>query len=144
MQESFSGDIQGDGVVEFLQAGRADGSASFAGLERVTGKLAGREGTFVLQDTGIVDGSIVSGDWFVVPGSGTGQLAGLRGDGGFRAASVRAPRSTWTTGSNDRRYPPDRPGSLGRASDAVVLREQRARIRQDQYSGSAAADGMVL
>ena len=40
VQESFSGDIQGDGVVEFLQAGGADGSASFAGLERVTGKLA--------------------------------------------------------------------------------------------------------
>ena len=85
VQESFSGDIQGEGVVEFLQAGRADGSASFAGLERVTGELAGRAGTFVLQDTGTVDGSIVSGDWFVVPGSGTGQLAGLRGDGGFRA-----------------------------------------------------------
>jgi hypothetical protein len=32
-----------------------------------------------------VEGSIVSGDWFVVPGSGTGQLAGLRGEGGFRA-----------------------------------------------------------
>ncbi len=85
VEESFSGDIQGEGVVEFLQAGRADGSASFAGLERVTGELAGREGTFVLQDAGTVDGSIVSGDWFVVPGSGTGQLAGLRGDGGFRA-----------------------------------------------------------
>ncbi len=85
VEESFSGDIQGDGVVEFLQAGRADGSASLAGLERVTGELAGREGTFVLQDSGTVDGSIVSGDWFVVPGSGTGQLAGLRGDGGFRA-----------------------------------------------------------
>jgi hypothetical protein len=27
----------------------------------------------------------VSGDWFVIPGSGTGQLAGLRGTGGFRA-----------------------------------------------------------
>ena len=51
----------------------------------MTGELAGREGTFVLQDAGTVDGSIVSGDWFVVPGSGTGQLAGLRGDGGFRA-----------------------------------------------------------
>ena len=85
MRESFSGDIEGDGVVEFLQAGRADGSASFVGIERVTGKLAGREGTFLLQDAGTVEGSIVSGGWFVVPGSGTGQLAGLRGDGGFRA-----------------------------------------------------------
>jgi Protein of unknown function (DUF3224) len=32
-----------------------------------------------------VTGSVVAGDWFVVPGSGTGELAGLRGEGGFRA-----------------------------------------------------------
>jgi Protein of unknown function (DUF3224) len=85
VQESFNGDIEGEGVVEFLQAGRANGSASFVGIERVTGRLAGRQGTFLLQDAGMVEGSIVSGDWFVVPGSGTGQLAGLRGKGGFRA-----------------------------------------------------------
>jgi Protein of unknown function (DUF3224) len=85
VQESFAGDIEGDGEVEFLQAGRADGSASFVGIERVTGTLAGREGTFLLQDAGTVAGTVVSGDWFVVPGSGTGQLAGLRGEGGFRA-----------------------------------------------------------
>ncbi len=30
-------------------------------------------------------GTTVSGDWFVVPGSGTGELAGLRGEGGFSA-----------------------------------------------------------
>lgn len=85
VQESFDGDIQGEGEVEFLQAGRADGSASFVGIERVSGKVGGREGTFLLQDAGTVQGSVVSGDWFVVPGSGTGQLAGLRGEGGFRA-----------------------------------------------------------
>jgi hypothetical protein len=83
--ESFDGDIQGEGEVEFLQAGRADGSASFVGIERVSGKVGSREGTFLLQDAGTVQGSVVSGDWFVVPGSGTGQLAGLRGEGGFRA-----------------------------------------------------------
>ncbi|OLB63913.1 MAG: hypothetical protein AUI10_13385 [Actinobacteria bacterium 13_2_20CM_2_72_6] len=85
VEESFSGDIEGDGVVEFLQVAGADGSASFVGIERVTGSVAGREGTFVLQDSGTVEGDIVSGEWFVVPGSGTGGLAGLRGTGGFRA-----------------------------------------------------------
>jgi hypothetical protein len=85
VEESFSGDIAGDGVVEFLQAARADGSASFVGIERVTGTVAGRAGTFLLQDAGTVEGSIVSGTWFVIPGSGTGELAGLRGEGGFRA-----------------------------------------------------------
>jgi hypothetical protein len=85
VEESFSGGISGDGVVEFLQAARADGSASFVGIERVTGSVAGREGTFLLQDAGTVKDNIVSGDWFVIPGSGTGKLAGLRGTGGFRA-----------------------------------------------------------
>ena len=85
VEESFNGDITGDGVVEFLQAAQADGSASFVGIERVTGAVGGREGTFLLQDAGTVAGSIVSGDWFVIPGSGTGGLAGLRGEGGFRA-----------------------------------------------------------
>ena len=85
VEESFDGDISGDGVVEFLQAARADGSASFVGIERVTGTVDGRTGAYLLQDAGTVAGSIVSGDWFVIPGSGTGALAGLRGEGGFRA-----------------------------------------------------------
>ena len=81
VEESFSG----DSTVEFLQAARADEPASFVGIERVTGELGGRRGTFLLQDAGTVQDNIVSGDWFVIPGSGTGQLAGLRGEGGFRA-----------------------------------------------------------
>jgi Protein of unknown function (DUF3224) len=85
VEEGFNGDITGDGLVEFLQAAQADGSASFVGIERVTGEVGGRRGTFLLQDAGTVAGSIVSGDWFVIPGSGTGGLAGLRGEGGFRA-----------------------------------------------------------
>ena len=85
VEETFSGDISGDGVVEFLQAARSDGSASFVGIERVTGTVAGRNGTFLLQDAGTVQDNIVSGEWFVIPGPGTGELAGLRGTGGFRA-----------------------------------------------------------
>jgi hypothetical protein len=83
--ETFTGDIEGEGVVRFLQAVRKDGSASFAGIERVTGRIGDRHGTFLLQDTGTLQGSTVSGQWFVVPGSGTGELTGLRGDGGFTA-----------------------------------------------------------
>jgi len=57
----------------------------WASIVRVAGELGGRRGTFLLQDAGTVRDNIVSGDWFVIPGSGTGQLAGLRGEGGFRA-----------------------------------------------------------
>jgi hypothetical protein len=85
VEETFSGDIEAEGVVDFLQAQMADGSASFVGIERVTGSLGVRSGSFLLQDQGTVSGSTVSGEWFVVPGSGSGDLAGLRGEGGFSA-----------------------------------------------------------
>ena len=83
--ETFAGSIEGDGAVRFLQAIRDDGSASFVGIERVTGKVDGRAGSFLLQDAGTLAGTTVKGDWFVIPGSGTGELAGLRGEGGFEA-----------------------------------------------------------
>jgi len=83
--EEFSGDIEGEGVAEFLQAARSHDHASYVGVERVSGSIGGKSGTFVFQDEGTVEGTTVSGTWFVVPGSGTGELRGLRGDGGFKA-----------------------------------------------------------
>src|SRR6266536_2357468 len=85
VSEAFHGDIEGEGVVRFLQAVRKDGSASFVVIERVTAMISGRSGTFLLQDAGTLEGTTVRGEWFVVPGSGTGELAGLRGEGGFTA-----------------------------------------------------------
>lgn len=83
--EQFRGDIEGEGVVRFLQTSFPDGTASFVGVEQVTGSVGGRHGTFVLQDAGILRDAVVHGTWFVVPGSGTGDLTGLRGEGGFTA-----------------------------------------------------------
>jgi hypothetical protein len=83
--ETFSGDIQGEGVVRFIQAAHTDGSASFVGIERVRGSIDGKTGSFLLQDSGGVLGTEVNGTWFVIPGSGTGELQGLRGEGGFTA-----------------------------------------------------------
>ena len=83
--EDFSGDIEGEGVAEFLQTAPSESEASFVGVERVTGSIGGKSGTFVFQDEGTLKGTTVSGTWFVVPGSGTGELRGLRGEGGFEA-----------------------------------------------------------
>jgi hypothetical protein len=84
IQEQFTGDIEATGSVRFLQARLADG-ASFVGIESVTGSIGGRKGSFLLQDSGTLKGNGVNGKWFVVPGSGTGELKGLRGEGGFTA-----------------------------------------------------------
>jgi Protein of unknown function (DUF3224) len=83
--EDFSGDIEGEGAAEFLQTARGDDEASFVGVERVTGRLGGKSGTFVLQEQGTLKGTTVSGTWFVVPRSGTSALQGLRGEGRFEA-----------------------------------------------------------
>ena len=58
-----------------------DGSAGFVGLEHVIGRLGDRSGSFVLQHTGADDGSTTKSTYFVVPGSGTGDLRGLQGEG---------------------------------------------------------------
>lgn len=84
--ELFSGDIEACGTTEFLQSTNADGSASFVGIERIDGTLGGRRGAFLVQSTGTVSGNVVSAKWFVIAGSGTGELAGLRGTGGLRAS----------------------------------------------------------
>lgn len=85
--EPFHGDIEGEGKARMLQALRPDGSATFVGHERVTATVAGRTGTFVFQDVGTLSpAGDVDGRWFVVPGSGTGELTGLRGEGSFAAA----------------------------------------------------------
>ena len=83
LTEKFSGDIDGDSVVRALQVQRDDHSASMVSIQRFRGKLGGREGTFVLQGSEIVENGKIKATWFVVPGSGTGDLSGLRGEGGF-------------------------------------------------------------
>ena len=83
--ETFTGDVQADGVARMLQAQRTDGSASFVAMERVTGTIGGKQGSFLLQDQGSVEGNRVKGTWFGIAGSGTGGLGGLRGEGSFEA-----------------------------------------------------------
>jgi hypothetical protein len=83
--QSFAGDLEGEAKVEFLMAYRDDGTASFVGQLRLIGKLGGRSGSFVLHLNGTYDGNTAKADWSVVPGSGTRELHGLRGQGGFAA-----------------------------------------------------------
>jgi len=81
--ERFTGDIEAESTVRALQLGDARGAVRQVSLQRVIGTLCGREGTFVLQGKGTVEKGAIASTWFVVPGSGTGDLAGLRGEGGF-------------------------------------------------------------
>ena len=79
--KTFTGDIAGEGHVEYLMMYRSDGSATFVGFERIVGSLAGRAGSFVLQRTGVFENGMAKESYAVVSGSGTGELQGLRGEG---------------------------------------------------------------
>jgi hypothetical protein len=83
LNESFSGDIDGESPVRALEVLRDDKSAALVSMQRFRGKLGGRQGSFVLQGSEIVENGKIKATWFVVPGSGTGDLSGLRGEGGF-------------------------------------------------------------
>lgn len=79
--KTYTGDIEGEGQVEYLMMYRSDGSAAFVGLERIVGRITGRSGTFVLQRTGVFENGQAKESYFVIPGSATGDLQGLAGDG---------------------------------------------------------------
>src|SRR5207244_8718666 len=66
--KTFTGDIAGEGHVEYLMMYSSDGSATFVGLERVVGHLAGKAGSFVLQRTGVFENGVAKESYFVIPG----------------------------------------------------------------------------
>jgi hypothetical protein len=78
---AYDGDLQGESAMQYLMLYRDDGSASVIGLERIVGQLAGKSGSFVLQHMGGYADGVASGEFEVVKGSGSGQLAGMRGRG---------------------------------------------------------------
>jgi hypothetical protein len=81
VDKTFTGDIDGEGHVEYVMMYRSDGTAAFVGLERITGRIAGRDGSFVLQRTGVFEDGQAKESYSVVTGSGTGELRSLRGEG---------------------------------------------------------------
>ena len=85
VKRSFAGDLSGTGNLMYVMAHLDERSASFSGFEKVTGSLGGRTGSFVLRHTGSYDGEQAAAECAVAPGSGTDELAGLSGTGGYAA-----------------------------------------------------------
>jgi len=80
-EKRFHGGLDARSVVEMLSAGDpASGSAGYVAVEHVVGALQGRNGSFMLQHAGTMDRGTASLVVTVVPGTGTGALAGLTGN----------------------------------------------------------------
>jgi hypothetical protein len=84
LAKRYEGDLDAQAVGEMLSVGTpVQGSAVYVAVERVTGTLAGRQGSFALHHTGVMDRGAPRLEIAVVPDSGTGELAGISGTMGI-------------------------------------------------------------
>lgn len=79
LTKTFHGDIEATGEGEMLATMGPDQSGVYVAIERVRGAVGGRAGTFSLVHSGLMDRGAPDLSILVVPGSGTGDLAGLAG-----------------------------------------------------------------
>jgi hypothetical protein len=93
---SYAGDLEGEStcglLLSYVDGDPADPHSlvgPYTGYEHVRGNLDGRSGTFVLAVSGDHSGGVARTEVSVVPGSGTGELVGLRGSGHYAAAAMQ-------------------------------------------------------
>ena len=81
LAKTFSGDLIGTGKGQMLgsQSEAVAGSGGYVAMERFTGTLGGKKGSFTLQHIGTMQGGKFDLDIMVVPDSGTGELIGISG-----------------------------------------------------------------
>jgi Protein of unknown function (DUF3224) len=80
IDKQFHGDLDATSKGQMLTAGTdVKGSAGYVAIERITGTLQGRSGSFVFQHSGTLTRGAPQQSITVVPDSGTGQLVGLAG-----------------------------------------------------------------
>jgi hypothetical protein len=80
ISRTFSGDLQGESTAELLIA-KSEGGGGYVGHDRITGTLDGKSGSFVFQHTGLMGPEGVTNTGTIVPGSGSGALEGISGEG---------------------------------------------------------------
>jgi hypothetical protein len=82
--QTFQGDFSGSCESQALMA-YSDTGALYVGMQRMSGTLGGRTGTFLMQWQGSYHDDTAWVQWEVVPGTATGELRGLTGSGGYQA-----------------------------------------------------------
>lgn len=132
----FSGQLEGESMAEFTAVLPREGDGSFHGFQRVSGTLGEREGSFVLSVTGEYVKGQPRGAWTIVPKSGSGDFAHIRGGGAFSLPhgkpgtyklefDLRKPRSKKTADDQVAEAPPETAESLN--ATPVTAPEKPAR-----------------
>ena len=77
--KTFRGEIEGTSVAELEMCVTSAGPAAYVGVERIEARVQGRVGSFILIHHAVAAEGAQTATWTVAPGSGTGELRGLRG-----------------------------------------------------------------
>ena len=77
----FEGEVSGEGTADILIArGTAEGRLGYVATERFAGSVVGKSGTFLFQHGAAMDRGVLTPFGYIVPGTGTGELTGIRGE----------------------------------------------------------------
>jgi hypothetical protein len=80
LDKQYHGDLEATGIGQMLTAGTdVKGSGAYVAIEKVTGTLEGKKGTFILQHAGTMTREVPQLAIVIVPDSGTGELQGISG-----------------------------------------------------------------
>lgn len=77
----FHGDVEAEAKTHYLMTYRDDANASYVGLMQFDGRVGDRKGTCVLKVEGMFENGAATSTMTIVPGSGTGELVGIKGQG---------------------------------------------------------------
>jgi hypothetical protein len=81
LDKQYHGDLDATGMGQMLTAGtEVKGSGAYVAIEKVSGTLEGKKGTFILQHAGTMTREVPQLAIVVVPDSGTGELRGISGE----------------------------------------------------------------
>ncbi len=83
VSKKYSGDVDGTSTTKWLMAYAPDKTATYVGIERIQGTVAGKHGTLEVLHDGKFEDGVASAELRIV--SGTDQLKGVSGSGKFRA-----------------------------------------------------------
>lgn len=77
----FEGEVSGEGAADILIArGTAEDRLGYVATERFAGSVLDKPGTFLFQHGAMIDRGVLTPFGYIVPGTGTGELTGIRGE----------------------------------------------------------------
>lgn len=88
VSQTYLGDLIGDSQLQYVMSYQSKSSAVFTGLEQFNGSIAGLAGACVFEHQGTFEQGVASSHFRIIPGSGSGELSDISGEGQFQSGEA--------------------------------------------------------